>query len=198
MRFSSPFNLDSDSFWAAPPLIGNWFKSALWNSGKVMESCLYKTGDKRSSVPGSSTGPSSVSYITRDDLPISKTGHEKYNLAYDKLLYEFYEPFLGLYKYNLISFALWIRSLQSRVLFFLPNQILVSAYCRKSSCSGVRLGQHQMKQLFDFLWSVSVLLGISMERWELTGCALRTCSQEWQLKHLLNWASQRKVDYYGE
>ena len=122
MRFSGPFNLDSDSFLAAPPLTGNWFESALWNSGKVMESCLYKTGDKRSSVPGSSTGPSSVSNITRDDLPISKTGHEKYNLAYDKLLYEFYEPFLGLYKYNLISFALWIRSLQSRVLP-LPPQI---------------------------------------------------------------------------
>lgn len=165
-----------------------------------MESCLYKTGDKRSSVPGRSTGPSSVSNITRDDLPISKTGHDKYNLAYDKLLYELYEPFLGLYKYTLISFALWIRSLQSRVLSHPhppPNQTLVSAYCRKS-CSGVRLGQDQMKQLFHFLWSVSVLLGISMERWELTGCDLRTCSQEWQLKHLPNWASQRKVDYYSE
>lgn len=86
-----------------------------------MESCLYKTGDKRSSVPGSSTGPSSVSNITRDDLPISKTGHDKYNLAYDKLLYELYEPFLGLYKYTLISFALWIRSLQSRVLSHPPT-----------------------------------------------------------------------------
>ena len=121
-----------------------------------LESCLYKTGDKRSSVPGSSTGPSSVSNIIRDDLPISKTGHEKYNLVYDKLLYELYEPFLRLYKYNLISFALWIRSLQSRVLPHPhthppPSQTLVSAYCRKSFCSGVRLGQDQMKQLFHFL-----------------------------------------------
>ena len=98
MRFSGPFNLDSDSFLAAPPLIGNWFESALWNSGKVMEVGILPIQNRgqRSSGPGSSTGPSSVSNIIRDDLPISKTGHKKYNLVYDKLLYEFYESFLGL------------------------------------------------------------------------------------------------------
>ena len=37
MSFSGSFNLASDGFLVAPPLIKRLFESALWNSGKATE-----------------------------------------------------------------------------------------------------------------------------------------------------------------
>ena len=65
MSFSGPYNLASGGFLAAPSLISNCSKSALWNSGKVMEAGVLPTRNggqkKEASMTGSLTGPRSVS-----------------------------------------------------------------------------------------------------------------------------------------
>ena len=43
ISFSGPFNLASGCFLAAPSLISRCSKSALWNSGKVMEAGVLPT-----------------------------------------------------------------------------------------------------------------------------------------------------------
>ena len=63
MNFSSPFNLVSGGFLAAPPLISNCQNLPLGTQGKPwrLESCPQEMGNGKASVPGSPTGPCSVS-----------------------------------------------------------------------------------------------------------------------------------------
>ena len=63
MSFSSPFNLVLGDFLTALPLISNYSNLLFGTQGRSCrpESCLHEMGDKTASVPGSPTGPCSVS-----------------------------------------------------------------------------------------------------------------------------------------
>ena len=62
MSFSSPFNLVLGDFLTAPPLISNCSNLLFGTQDSCRpESCLQEMGDKTASMPGSPTGPCSVS-----------------------------------------------------------------------------------------------------------------------------------------
>ena len=76
--FSSPFNLASGGFVAAPPLISNCSNLPFGTQGRPwrLESCLQEMGDKKASVSGSPTGTRLVSRSRCQAWLVPSEGYE--------------------------------------------------------------------------------------------------------------------------